>query len=445
MPISVSVGLPTPRLFRCFRLAGGLFGTLLLLASCGTEPAETTTSKPAKGTKATAEATVAAEVAPLHVSVFLEYSGGMKGFVPRGGADQPATEFQQRIGALITETQVSGAVAERKYYLCENAAPRPVKFEQLRDVVQGEVSQAALGTELPQMLEGILNRPKAGEEVSVVISDFIYGPARKSDFSQLPNLIRTSIAPVSQQQLAVAVFGETSHFYGSYFPAVKTPAQKRTLNGEKVPYYVWVIGPPAQVARYAAEVFRNAPAQQAFFGLKTKTPAFAPLLTKLTDPKLKSSGGTVYAENNGLTLNPSDDPVDFSVGLDLRELPAAWQKPAFLAQHLQVRLPNGQASLLPNSVRPLTEVEQSGQPVLAPYTHVVRLRVSKLASPTATLTVSLPAPETPDWVSAWSTTNDNTPAPRTFGLDQILTGVRQSYPTTLPAVFTVQLPLKNDK
>ena len=445
MPISVSVGVPAPHLFRRFRLAGLLLGSVSLLTACNPEPAETTAGKPAKNAKAPTEASVAAEAAPLHVSVFLEYSGGMKGFVPRGGADKPATEFQKRIGALITETQVNGAVAEHKYYLCENAAPRAVRFEQLRDVVQGEVSQAALGTELPQMLEGILNRPKAGEEVSVVISDFIYGPARKSDFSQLPNLIRTAIAPVSRQQLAVAVFGETSHFYGSYFPAVKTPVQKRTLNGEKVPYYVWVIGPPAQVARYAAEVFRNAPAQQAFFGLKTSKPAFAPLLTKLTDPKLKSSGGTVYAENNGLTLNPSDDPVDFSVGLDLKELPTAWQNPAFLAQHLLVRLPNGQASLLPNSVRSLTDEEQSGQPVLAPYTHVVRLRVSKLAAPTATLTVSLPAPETPDWVSAWSTANDNTPAPRTFGLDQILTGVRQSYPTPLSAVFTVQLPLKNDK
>ena len=445
MPISVSVGQPAPRLFRCFQLAGLFLGTVSLLTACGSEPAETTAGKPAKGAKAAAESSVATEAAPLHVSIFLEYSGGMKGFVPRGGAEKPATEFQQRIGALITETQVSGAVAERKYYLCENAAPRPVKFQELRDVVQGEVSQAALGTELPQMLEGILALPQATEGVSVVISDFIYGPARKSDFSQLPNLIRTSIAPVSRQQLAVAVFGETSHFYGSYFPAVKTPVQKRTLNGEKVPYYVWVIGPPAQVARFAAEVFKNAPAQQAFFGLKTSPPAFAPLLTKLTDPKLKSSGGTVYAENNGLTLNPSDDPVDFSVGLNLKELPAAWQQPAFLAQHLLVRLPNGQASLVPNSVRPLTDTEQSGQPVLAPYTHVLRLRVSKLLAPTATLTVSLPAPETPDWVSAWSTTNDNMPAPRTFGLDQILAGIRQSYQTPLPPVFTVQLPLKKDK
>ena len=445
MPISVSVGAPTPRLFRRFWLASASFGIISLLAACGSEPAETTAEKPGKGTKITAEAPAATEAAPLHVSIFLEYSGGTKGFVPRGGADKPATEFQRRIGALITETQVSPTVGERKYYLCENAAPRSVKFEQLRDVVQGEVNQAALGTELPQMLSGILAMPQAAQQVSVVISDFIYGPARKSDFSQLPNLIRASIAPVSQQQLAVAVFGETSHFYGSYFPAVKTPVQKRTLNGEKVPYYVWVIGPPAQVARFAAEVFKNAPAQQAFFGLKTSPPAFAPLLTKLTDPKLKSSGGTVYAENNGLTLNPSDDPVDFSVGLDLKGLPAAWQQPAFLAQHLLVRLPNGQASLLPNSVRSLTDEEQSGQPVLAPFTHVLRLRVSKLVTPTATLTVSLPAPETPDWVAAWSTSNDNTPAPRTFGLDQLLAGVRQSYPTPLPVVFTVQLPLKNDK
>ena len=444
MPIFVSVGLPAPRFLRRFRTVGVLFGSVSLLTACNPEPAETTVSKPAKGAKAATETPVAREAAPLHVSIFLEYSGGMKGFVPRGGADKPTTEFQRRIGALITETQVSGAVAERKYYLCENAAPRPVKFEQLRDVVQGEVNQAALGTELPQMLEGILNRPKAGEEVSVVISDFIYGPARKSDFSQLPNLIRTAIAPVSQKQLAVAVFGETSRFYGSYFPAVKTPLPKRTLKGEKVPYYVWIIGPSVLVARYTAEVFKDAPAQQAFFGLKTTAPACAPLLTKLTDSKLKPSG-SVYGEGNGLTMNVSDDPAEFTVGLNLHELPVAWQQPAFLAQHLLVRLPNGQASLLPKSVRTLTEEEQSGQPVLATFTHVLRLRVSKLASPTATLTLSLPAPETPDWIAAWSTTNDNTPAARTFGLDQILTGVRQSYPTPQPAVFAIQLPLKNDK
>ena len=445
MPSFVSVGPRVRQFSHRLGTAGGLLGTLLLGACGGPEPADTKSATPAKGAKIAAATPAATEAAPLRVSVFLEYSGGMKGFVPRGGADKPATEFQQRIGALITETQVSGAVADRKYYLCENAAPRAVPFQQLRDVVQGEVNQAALGTELPQMLEGILNMPQATQQVSVIISDFIYGPARKSDFSQLPNLIRTSIAPVSQKQLAVAVFGETSRFYGTYHPAVKTPTPKRAVNGEKLPYYVWVIGPPALVARYTAEVFKNAPAQQAFFGLKTDTPAFAPLLTKLTDPKLKSSGGTVFAEGNGLSVDVSDDPVDFSVGVNLRELPAAWQKPAFLAQHVQVRLPNGQASLLPNSVRVLTEDEQSGQPVLAPYTHVLRLRVSKLAAPTATLSLTLPAPETPEWVAAWSTANDNTPAPRTFGLDQILTGVRQSYPSPLPAVFTVQLPLKNDK
>ena len=440
--MSVFGELPAPRVFRRFRFAGLLLGAFALLSSCGGEPAATTAAKPGKGTKPAAAAAPETAAPPLRVRIFLEYSGGMKGFVPRGGAGQPATEFQQRIGALITETQVSPAVASRTYYLCENAAPRAVKFEELRNLVQGNVAHAALGTELPQMLEGILNRPGAAQEVSVVVSDFIYGPEDRSAFSQLPNLIRTAIAPVSQQ-LAVAVFGETSRFYGSYFPAVKTPMAKRTLKGEKVPYYVWVIGPPAQVARFAAEVFKNAPAQQAFFGLKTTTPAFAPLLTKLTDAKLKPSG-SVYGEGNGLTLNVSDDPAEFTAGLNLKELPAAWQQPAFLAQHLQVRLPNGQAAVLPNSVRLLTDDEQSGQPVLAPFTHVLRLRVSKLAAATATLSLALPAPETPGWVAAWATTNDNAPAPRTFGLDQLLAGVRQSYPTPLPPVFTVQLPLKKD-
>ncbi|GAA4359290.1 hypothetical protein GCM10023185_25790 [Hymenobacter saemangeumensis] len=425
-------------------LFGAFLGVIMLLGSCGGDATETKSAKPAKGSKPAPAETAAATPEPLRVSIFLEYSGGMKGFVPRGGAATPPTEFQQRIGALITETQVNGAVAERKYYLCENAAPRPVKFNELRDVVQGEVAQAALGTELPQMLEGILARPGATQEVSVVISDFIYGPARKSDFSQLPNLIRTSIAPVSQQQLAVAVFGEASKFYGTYHPAVKEPVQKRTLNGEKVPYYVWVIGPPTQVARYVGEVFRNAPAQQAYYGLKLPTPAFAPLLTKLTDSKLKPSG-SVYAENGGLTLDVSDDPSEFTMGLNLAALPASMQQPAFLAQNLQVRLPNGQAGLVPNSVRKLSDDEQAGQPTLSPYSHVLRLKVSKLAAKNATLSLALPAPETPDWVAAWSTTNDNTPAPRTFGLDQLLSGVRLSYPSPLPPVFTAQLPLKNDK
>lgn len=444
MPIPFCAGLPAPRLLSHPRRLGAFLGLSLLLAACGGDQTETKSAQPAKGAKpAPAEAT-AATPAPLRVSVFLEYSGGMKGFVPRGGAATPPTEFQQRIGALLTETQVNGAVADRKYFLCENAAPRAVPFAQLRDVVQGEVAQAALGTELPQMLEGILARPQAPQEVSVVISDFIYGPARKSDFSQLPNLIRTSIAPVSQQQLAVAVFGEASKFYGTYHPAVKTPVVKRTLQGEKVPYYVWVIGPPALVARYVAEVFRNAPAQQAYYGLKLPTPAFAPLLTKLTDPKLKPSGGTVFAEGSGLSVDVSDDPVDFTLGLNLATLPAAMQQPAFLAQSLQVRLPNGQASLLPNSVRKLSEDEQAGQPALAPYTHVLRLRVSQLAAKEATLSLALLAPETPGWVSSWSTSNDNTPAPRTFGLDQILSGLRLSYPTPLPAVFTAQLPIKKD-
>ena len=281
--------------------------------------------------------------------------------------------------------------------------------------------------------------------MSVVISDFIYGPARKSDFSQLPNLIRTAIAPVSQQQLAVAVFGETSHFYGSYFPAVKTPVQKRTLNGEKVPYYVWVIGPPAQVARYAAEVFKNAPAQQAFFGLKTSTPAFAPAAHQAHRPQIEAQRRHRVRRKQrpdperlrrpgGLFGGPESERIARRVAAAGIFGPTSAGAPA--------QRPGQPAAQLG---APAHRHEQSGQPVLAPYTHVLRLRVSKLLAPTATLTLALPAPETPDWVAAWSTTNDNTPAPRTFGLDQMLAGVRQSYPTPLPAVFTVQLPLKNDK
>ncbi|MFC7667561.1 hypothetical protein ACFQT0_09310 [Hymenobacter humi] len=78
-----------------------LLGTISLLGSCGgSDTSETKTASSPKGTKSTATAPAAPEAAPLRVSVFLEYSGGMKGFVPRGGADKPRRSFSSASARL---------------------------------------------------------------------------------------------------------------------------------------------------------------------------------------------------------------------------------------------------------------------------------------------------------------------------------------------------------
>jgi hypothetical protein len=396
---------------------------------------------------------------PLNVRFFLEYSGGMKGFMPAGSAGQAATEFQKRIGSLVTETQVNPLISEKQFFLIStNGSPQSQPFNKILGTVEGLNSSAALGTELPEMLSGIMALPGADQQVNIVISDFIYGPDIKASFALLPALIRSAIAPVSQKKLAVAVLAEKSHFYGTYYPAVKMVGTKsiprRQLSGELVPYYTWIIGPPALVSRYVNQVAKNLPLEQAFYGFTLPQLSYSALLTKISDPTLKPSGlGTIFintdVENSivghDLAADVSGGPIDFTVALNLSGLPRAWQQPTYLVKNLDVQLSQGQASLSAPAVTMLTAVQKSNSPILAPYTHAVRLRLSKLQNGTTPLMLTLRAPETPRWIVAWSTSNDSQSAGQTFGLQYILQGVRESYPESLPPVFTARFTVKNDE
>lgn len=377
----------------------------------------------------------------------------MKGFVPKATAATQPTEFQQLVGGLLTETYSNPAVASSRFYLLlKDTVREPVKFQDLLKVVQGQQDRAALGTELPDMLTTVLSRPDAAREVSVIISDFVYGAENKASSSQLTNLIKVALVPVRRQNLAVAVLGEVSRFEGTFHPAVITPVTKRVLKDGHLPYYIWVVGPPAAVARYVRTVLpRSAPAvQQAYFGLSfPNTPAGA-VLTGLPAGNALAPSGDASISFAGATASRSLDVEDarkggeFTIALNLSQLPLAWQQPAFLNQHLRVQLPAGSASLAPGSARELTS-DQKNTAALAPYTHSVRVRLSQLSTGSSTLTLSLPAPGVPAWVSQWSTENDNLPGPvpHTYRLTEILAGLRATFPAEPAPVFATTFTLAN--
>lgn len=383
----------------------------------------------------------------------MEYSGGMKGFVPTATAATQPTEFQQRVGNLLTETYSSPAVDKARFYLLlKDTVREPVKFQDLLRVVKGQQNRAALGTELPDILASILGRPGASQEVSVLISDFVYGADNKANSSQLQNLIKVALVPVRRQRLAVAVLGEVSRFEGTFHPAVTTPVTKRVLKRGKLPYYIWVVGPPAAVARYVRTVL-PAPApsvQQAFFGLSFPALPAAAVLTGLPAGSPLAPSGNASISFAGATASRMLDVEDarqggeFTVALNLSQLPAAWQQPAFLGHNLRVQLPGGTASLVPGSARELTADEKNAA-ALAPYTHRVRVRLDQLPPGRSTLTLSLPAPGVPAWVSQWSTENDNLPGPvpHTYRLNEILAGLRATFPAEPEPVFATTFTLAN--
>lgn len=428
-------------------LAGGLALLAGSLTGCGGEPPrrEATTAKPK------AAAAKPAAVAPLKVRFYLEYSGGMKGFMPKStrATDQP-TEFQTHVRGLASEINGNPAVAGATYALtltpqAGKVQHQTVPFSQLKSVLQGEGPAPALGTEMPELLESVLTQPNAPQEVSVVVSDFIYGPENRGRFSSFQDDIRDALAVASKQQLAVAIYGDTSAFRGHYFPAVKPGGGRpyRDLAGDYVPYYVWVMGPPEQVQRFQREVFAaEAPAQQVFFGLTYPQVAYAARLQPLLKPQGKVScadGKTCHTVEGDFAAGP----VEFAVGLDLAGLPADQQAPATLNAQLKLDAPNAQAQLVPGSVRALTDTERS-HPALGGYTHVARLRVTRLFETPTTLTLRLPAPPVPAWVTAWATPDDANPATqpaRTYRLDWIINGVRKAYGATPPPLFTCPISL----
>ncbi len=437
-------------------VVGGLLLGLGLLGGCGgsassDEPAtENSRPDPAKNAAAAAPAAEA----PLRVNVFLELSGGMKGFMPANTAARQPTAFQNRVSALASQTNRSPAIAEARFLLGLKATPLAVSYPQFRNVLQGDTRQAALGTELPTMLENILLAPEADRKVSVVVSDFIYGPEKKEDFALMTTRITDALALVSKKQLAVAVLGETSRFYGNFYPAVKHSPRGLPLDGQALPYYIWLIGPPAAVARYLREVLpAPGPAvQQAYFGLSFPQVPYAAVLTGLPAGSQLAPGGAASVSYTTAQASPELDiegvkkTAEFTVALNLEQLPTAWQQPALLAQQLQVSLPGGAAPrLVPGSVRTLTAAERAASTALAPYTHVLRLRLNALPKGSSTLSLTLAAPEVPAWVSQWGTQNDNPPGPvpHTFRLTEIMAGLRAAFPAALPPVFTAQLRLSN--
>jgi hypothetical protein len=426
-------------------LIGALSGALL--SSCGEiDDTKATADTAAAPTKPAASTVKPDASAPLQANLFLELSGGMRGFMPANTTATEPTAFQQRVSLLASRTNSSPAVADTKFWLSLNKAPQASTYAHFREIVQGDTHEAALGTELPTMLENILTLPQAADKVNVVVSDFIYGPKNQATSALMNVNITDALATVTKKGLAVAVLGETSKFYGTYHPAVKTPLKQRPLKGETLPYYIWVIGPPAAVGRYLNEVL-PAPAaatQQAYFGLTFPRVPYEAVLTQVpaSNPLAPGGDGSISYGGAGISTNLEVDDVkkgvDFTVALDLRQLPAAWREPAFLARNLQVQVPNGTVKLLPNSIKPTT-----GVPELQAYTHTLRLHLSDFPKAGGQLSLTLPAPGIPGWVAQRSTENDNQPAaaPHTYRLTEIMNGVREAFPQTMPPVFTANFAL----
>lgn len=384
----------------------------------------------------------------VHVNVYLEISNGMKGFMPPPAAGKEPTVFQRHLNQLISEVQDGRYVGTKGFYLAkQDQQGRPVldsvSYNTFKNTVVSGIKANVLGTPLPAMLQAALQKSVAQGAVSVIVSDFIHGPDPRDpgQFISLDSDIRSNLKLARQQDLAIAVLADASTFHGTYHPAVKKPEVSRTLNGEEIPFYIWVIGRQEEVQVITNQVFRNLPAQQAYFGFSYPAiPYSAILKTKAFRPS-----GIVYCTSRtadpctSVNLQPEkNEPVAFTVGLDLGELPVSMQQEDYLKRNLKIAANGGSSTIL--SVEAADEAARA-TPDVKKYTHFVRVQVPQLTANTGSISLQL-SPVYPAWVKAWSTDNDNNPAAapkKTYQFDKIIDGVQALYRDHNESVFNITL------
>ncbi|WP_299762037.1 hypothetical protein [uncultured Pontibacter sp.] len=430
-----------------------LLCSALLLSGCfekqpdgqKTDPEATVTTQENSAANASATAETAAS-AKANVNVYLEISNGMKGFMPAAAAGKEATTFQNNLLKLISEVQDGRYVSGKAFFLAkEDAQSHPVldsvSYNTMKSYIVSGIKDDVRGTPLPAMLQTVLQKSIDQGAVSIIISDFIHGPSDQGQFISLDADIRSSLREAEHQGLAIAILGNTSEFFGTYHPAVKKPEVRRTLQGEEIPYYIWVIGKQEQVQVVTNRVLRNLPPQQAYFGFEYQKVAFTALLKE----KEFRPAGVVYCSSRNadpctsVNLQPEkSEPVEFTVALDLSSLPMSMQSIDYLKKNLKVTATGSRASMVS-----VTGADESikATPDLARYSHFVRVQVPQLTANSGAITVQLPHVY-PSWIDKWATDNDNNPAAepkKTYQLNKIVNGVQALYRDQSEYVFSATL------
>ncbi len=440
------------------RPQAALWPVLLLLGACGHDaPTESSSGRtnPA-ATKATAGPVVAeaaGEAAKINqINVFVDMSGGMQGFVHPVEAGAAGSGFQQTVTELLSDVnaQRSRQAAPPAYYFFKEktaADPRllvPSTYADMTATISGGLRHAARGSELPEMLREALKRQAQHPgTVSLLISDFIFAPREKGETWKIKTFIKDALSELEASKLAVSVFANTSAYRGNFYPGNRTGPQP--LNGEKVPYYIWVLGSPALVAQADAGLLHRLAAQpQAHYNVRfappyavpdflenpvgrwtvtTAAPGTAPLVTFVEKPSLGK-------------------PAEVVVALDLSKL-AASQRSLLSVKTLRVAETEAGATL--TEVVPLAQLPDARrQPVLSKYTHFARVRFVQAPAAATALHLEL-ARTDPAWVAGYSTNSDSNikaQGAKTFHLDEVLAGVADYFADEPSAQRVFSLPVQ---
>ena len=424
---------------------------VLLTACSGPKSSDKVAGNP---TKETAASVAVAKVS--QINVFVDMSGGMQGFVHPVAPGASGSGFQQTVTELLSDVNAQGTrqATAPAYYFFKESTPAdsrllvPSSYNEMTSTVSGGLKNAARGSELPQMLsEALKLQAKKPGTVSVLISDFIFAPKVTGETWKIKTFIKDALSAVDASKLAVSVFANTSDYHGNFYPGNRSGAQR--LNGEKIPYYIWVLGDPALVAQLDAGLLHKLAAQpQAHYNVRFAPPYAVPdFLENPVGHWTVTAGAPGVAPLVTFTQKPTiGKPAEVVVALDLSKLPASQTS---LVSEKTLRLAESDAGATLTRVFPLAQMpDAKRQPVLNKYTHFAQVRFVQ-APPVATeLHLELARTE-PTWIAAYSIDDDKSgdsniksKGAKTFHLTEVLRGVADYFADEPSAQRVFSVPVR---
>jgi hypothetical protein len=453
---------PMRRISCLSRLLPVLSLTLLLLPGCysrsdlksETSPQTPAAAAPEEAPDAAAGTSKSAAGAPESgttdeplqiVNVFLEVSGSMEGFMPKAGASGENTKFQQHVAQFLSEVNRTAAARQKTFFRIKEQ-PYKDTYQGLSGTVRGGIQQPANSTDIPSVLDTLMSRYYQPGAVSVLISDFIYSPKNAGAIPYIKTDITDALTRNgSRPDLAVSVYGYTSDFRGTYYPALKSAGKKPHCCDAEIPYYFWVIGPADAVRRFDAALLEREPARQAHFGVTYPRPVYS-LLSKFQNKgswyygDAGASKGTAETYRVAAVSEASaQQPVELVVGMDLSKLPGQYRDVAYLKQNLKLQGVDTDARLL--DVFAATDQNRASSEPENKFTHFAKIRLTTRPRAACPLVLKL-QDQRPAWVAQWTTKNDATPATKTFALSNLLDGLEQAPAGEKRPVFELPLTLQ---
>jgi hypothetical protein len=418
---------------------------ILFIAGCKRSPAPPPAPK----------AEPLAQIYPTKVRVVVDTSASMRGYFSK------STEMKDTLAAIAAalerlRTQHKEVQAVQYTLLGDEGTLEDTKY-----TTDGFIT-AMLNDGLMKHRDSLLQNAFAhilettgSSDVSLLVTDSIvsYSDAdvrknpgvNRENVAGLGSEVKTVFSHAASNEGALLLAG-TSDFTGTYFDYQN---QQHRCAPCRRPFYIWLIGPPAQIqsvdALLAAE--RVHFEHEIAFDPERLTPD-AVVLERLRHTGVFFRSRHIGSkgeldERNVVEVKsfPQGKPIEFAVALDLSHLPASMQAPDYLWSHLHVTDSAHAAAVTQVASRSEVELQKGNDAadLMPGYTHVLFLTLGPGANAGEKVEISLDS-ELPDWYLKWSNLDDRQPAtatnPTTFGLRYLVEGVAGAYAGRGPVLKT---------